>query len=92
MSEEQHQVKARVRGRVQGVWFRKHTQQTALRLGLDGWAVNCDDGSVEVVFQGTHEAVDQGCQWLWTGSPMSRVDQVEIVSFIGEVPAGFFTG
>lgn len=37
-----------VRGRVQGVWYRKHTREKALELGLRGWVMNQPDGSVLV--------------------------------------------
>src|SRR5690606_18973187 len=39
----------RIRGRVQGVFYRAETQATASRLGLAGWVRNREDGSVELV-------------------------------------------
>ena len=39
----------RVRGRVQGVFFRVSTRDVALPLGLSGHAINLQDGSVEQV-------------------------------------------
>ena len=47
-----------VRGRVQGVGFRWWTRARALELGLTGHARNTDDGRVEVVAQGSPEAID----------------------------------
>jgi len=47
-----------VRGRVQGVGFRWWTRVRALELGLAGHARNTADGRVEVVAQGSPEAVD----------------------------------
>lgn len=67
---------ARVSGRVQGVWFRKNTQQQAQKLGLLGWAMNMEDGSVQVHAQGESDQVDSLMEWLWKGSPLSRVDAV----------------
>ena len=46
-----------ITGRVQGVYYRAWTVQTALRLGLTGWVRNRSDGSVEAVFQGQPEAL-----------------------------------
>jgi acylphosphatase len=46
-----------VRGRVQGVGFRWWTRGRALELGLTGHARNAADGRVEVVAQGSPEAV-----------------------------------
>ena len=46
-----------VRGRVQGVGFRWWTRARALELGLAGHARNTDDGRVEVVAEGSPQAV-----------------------------------
>jgi acylphosphatase len=46
-----------VRGRVQGVGFRWWTRARALELGLAGSARNTDDGRVEVVAEGTPDAL-----------------------------------
>lgn len=72
--------KAIVKGRVQGVWYRKNTQQQALKLGLIGWAMNLQDGAVEVHAQGDLDAVEALMTWLWKGSPLSRVDEVSVES------------
>ncbi|BBQ84533.1 TPA: acylphosphatase [Kluyvera ascorbata] len=66
-----------VYGKVQGVGFRFFTQQEAQRLGLSGYALNLDDGSVEVVACGKSEQVEQLLAWLKAGGPRSaRVDKV----------------
>lgn len=50
-----------VRGRVQGVGFRWFTRAKALEIGgLSGFALNLDDGRVQVVAEGTRA----GCQGL----------------------------
>jgi acylphosphatase len=69
---------AQVTGRVQGVWFRKNTLQQAKKLGVLGWAMNMEDGSVLVHAQGDSEQVDSLMEWLWKGSPLSRVDAVVV--------------
>ncbi len=48
-----------VRGEVQGVGFRWWTRSQALELGLVGSARNLRDGRVEVVAQGSGEAIDR---------------------------------
>jgi acylphosphatase len=45
-----------LRGRVQGVGMRWWVRSRALELGLVGTATNLDDGRVEVVAEGSHEA------------------------------------
>jgi acylphosphatase len=52
-------VDFRVTGKVQGVWFRKHTKLEADRLGLVGHVRNMPDGSVEGFVQGPHAALEQ---------------------------------
>ncbi len=66
-----------VKGRVQGVWFRAHTRDKALELGLTGWVRNLPDGSVETEFQGPAEQTARMREWLWIGSPHSMVTDVK---------------
>jgi acylphosphatase len=71
-------VRARViiEGRVQGVFFRYHTQDMALQLGLKGWVKNRRDGRVEAVFEGNKDKVDQVIQWCHRGPSEARVTKV----------------
>jgi acylphosphatase len=48
-----------VHGRVQGVGFRYFVQRAAAPLGLVGTVRNLRDGTVEIVAEGTREALDQ---------------------------------
>ncbi len=66
-----------VSGRVQGVAFRAYTRQQALLLGLRGRAVNLRDGRVEVLAAGDIDAIDRLGDWLWQGSPLARVEDVQ---------------
>jgi acylphosphatase len=47
----------RAHGRVQGVFFRDSVRREAERRGVAGWARNCADGTVEVVFEGPPDDV-----------------------------------
>ena len=69
-------VTAWVRGRVQGVGFRWWTRSRALELGLAGWAVNLDDGRVEVVAEGPRDACEALVAALSAGGTPGRVDLV----------------
>jgi acylphosphatase len=71
-------ARLRVRGRVQGVWFRGFTREQALRLGLVGFARNLPDGSVEVVAQGREDAVRQLLEACREGPASARVDDVTL--------------
>jgi len=71
-----------VRGQVQGVGFRWWTRARALELGLVGHARNTTDGRVEVVAQGSEEAVAR-LETLLRESPSrhrrpGRVDSVVV--------------
>jgi acylphosphatase len=72
-------VRARVmiEGRVQGVFFRHHTQEVAFRLDLKGWVKNRRDGSVEALFEGDKKKVDQIIQWCHRGPSEARVMNVQ---------------
>ena len=67
MSVEVVQRHLRIRGRVQGVWYRASTAREAGRLGLVGRVRNQADGSVEAVAQGPSEAVEQLVAWCHEG-------------------------
>lgn len=49
------QFQFQVYGKVQGVWFRKYTQQEAMRLGIKGWVKNTSYGTVLGEAQGSVE-------------------------------------
>ena len=84
--------KFRVEGRVQGVWFRESTRQQADRLGIRGRAINCSDGSVEVLACGTPEVLDELAEWLRHGPPMAQVRSVVASACEHECLDGFTTG
>jgi acylphosphatase len=72
-------MRVRVRGRVQGVFFRAETRARAESLGLAGWVRNASDGSVEAVFEGESERVDSMVEWCRRGPGGAIVDDVEAV-------------
>ncbi len=67
-----------VRGRVQGVWFRKYTQESALNYGLTGFVKNAADGSVFIEAEGEAKKLDLFVVWLNHGSPLSEVSGVDV--------------
>lgn len=81
-----------VHGRVQGVWFRESTRREAERLGISGHAVNCPDGTVEVLAKGPREALGILEAWLHRGPPMAQVSRVEAADSDRAVATGFRTG
>lgn len=79
MSDDYECRHYRITGRVQGVFFRDSTRQVAQSLKLTGYASNVADGSVEVLACGSAEAVARLGEWLHSGPPSARVDDVESV-------------
>lgn len=77
-STDQVAMRATVRGRVQGVFFRDATVETARRLGVLGWVRNADDGTVLVHAEGPEEAVDELLGFLRQGPPAAAVENVEV--------------
>ena len=82
-------VKARIRGRVQGVFFRSETSDRARSLGVGGWVSNEPDGSVEVVFQGEREKLESLLDWCRRGPRGASVEDVEVT---WEEPQGGLSG
>ncbi|HXV01383.1 MAG TPA: acylphosphatase [Caulobacteraceae bacterium] len=74
-------VLALIRGRVQGVGFRWWARGEALRLGLDGWVRNRQDGSVEVLAAGGPDGVNRFldlCAQGPAGAAVTFVERSEI--------------
>ena len=67
----------RVTGIVQGVWFRKYTKEAAIGFGLTGRVSNESDGSVFVIAEGKEVDLELFVQWLYKGSPLSKVEDVQ---------------
>jgi acylphosphatase len=83
-------VHLRVRGRVQGVWYRGAMQAEARSHGVRGWVRNVADGSVEAVIEGAPRAVRAVAEWCRTGPSGARVtDVVERIEPAGEPLADF---
>lgn len=68
-----------VSGLVQGVWYRESCRQQAELLGLGGWVRNLADGRVEVVAEGSPEAVAALARWAGAGPPRAEVVDVEAI-------------
>ncbi len=67
-----------VSGKVQGVYFRATTRDTAREHGVDGWVQNLADGRVEAVFEGPESDVEAMVEFCHEGSPAARVDDVDV--------------
>ena len=78
----------KVIGTVQGVWFRKYTKEAADQRSILGFVRNESDGSVLIEAQGHIKILEDFIDWLYQGSPLSRVIEVQYK----EVEPGSFEG
>ncbi len=69
-------VRARITGRVQGVYFRAWTEEEATRRGLAGWVQNMPDGSVLAQFVGPAAVVGEMLTACQQGPRDARVERV----------------
>ncbi len=79
----------RIRGKVQGVWYRSWAVEEAIRRGLRGWVRNRRDGSVEVLLAGEPAAIDEMIAACRRGPPRARVDSISSEPTAEEPPAEF---
>ena len=78
-----------VSGRVQGVYYRANTRDTAQERGVEGWVRNLDDVRVEAVFEGDRVAVESMVEWCHEGSPQANVEEVSVEYGEPEGASGF---
>lgn len=67
-----------VQGRVQGVFFRDHTQKWASSLGVCGWVKNLANGQVEILVEGEKDRIEGLIGLVRKGPPLSRVESLDI--------------
>jgi acylphosphatase len=65
-----------ITGRVQGVGYRAWVEHRARAHDLEGWVRNRHDGSVEALFAGPADAVDDMVAVCRRGPSSARVDHV----------------
>ncbi|KAI0366714.1 acylphosphatase isozyme Ch1 [Pilatotrama ljubarskyi] len=76
-------VDFRVKGKVQGVFFRAFARDNAQQLGVVGWVKNDPGGDVIGTAQGKEEALEKFKEALRRGPPHAQVTDVE---FTNEAP------
>jgi acylphosphatase len=64
-------------GRVQGVGFRAFVAQRAYVNGVEGWARNRRDGTVEAVFAAPSDVIGTQIEECRGGPPGARVDTLQ---------------
>lgn len=81
--------KIKVKGKVQGVFYRSSTQAKAKELGLSGWVQNEDDGSVLIEAEGEEQKLQKLVEWCRQGPGAAIVNEVEFEEIVPRGVNGF---
>jgi len=71
-------VKIKIKGTVQGVFFRQSTVEKARELDITGWVRNCEDGSVEIEAEGDENLLRVFVQWCHRGPRNAVVKDADV--------------
>ena len=71
------ELHAIVHGKVQGVWYRAWTRDTAREMGVTGWVRNMSTGEVETMALAEKDVLDTFIERLHDGPPLARVTRIE---------------
>lgn len=71
-------IRIKIEGRVQGVFFRGSTKKTADKLNLKGFVKNKYDGSVLIEVQGKEDKLNEFIKFCKTGPVHAYVENIEI--------------
>lgn len=67
-----------IKGKVQGVFYRKSTAEQAQQLGVTGFVRNLDNGDVEVIAEGSQAQLQSLRAWCRHGPKSARVDDINL--------------
>ena len=76
-SNEDECIEVYISGKVQGVFFRQFTQDTARLIGVKGYVQNLPDGRVKTVAKGDHDSIQAFLSKLREGPSMASVTNIE---------------
>ncbi|MCH8004581.1 MAG: acylphosphatase [Nanoarchaeota archaeon] len=71
-------VNIKVHGYVQGIFFRSNTKKIAESLGLNGYAKNMPDGTVEVVAEGPEDKLKELIEFCKKGPEAAEVSKIDV--------------
>lgn len=76
MDEEVLELKAVVKGLVQGVFFRRTVKEHASDLSLSGYAKNLPNGNVEICLQGKKSSLEAFLKRVQQNPGNGRIDDL----------------
>ncbi|WP_106793376.1 acylphosphatase [Aquimarina sp. Aq78] len=65
-----------IKRKVQGVWYRKNTQEKAKTLKIKGHVKNLPNGNVYIEAEGDKNQLSQLLEWCAIGPEFAKVDTV----------------
>lgn len=65
-----------IKGKVQGVFYRKSARNKARELGINGWVKNERNGDVIILAQGLKQQMDDFINWCKKGPDGAEVEKV----------------
>ncbi len=78
MPEKTLEIRAVVKGWVQGVGFRFYAERCAEKLSVHGWVRNLSNGDVETLAQGSKDQLENYIAKLWEGPRSAQITDVEV--------------
>jgi acylphosphatase len=78
-----------IKGKVQGVFYRQSAKKEAVKLGINGWVKNNEDGTVEAVATGSEEQIQRFIKWCRQGPTLAHVSEVVVTKIPEEAFNGF---
>ncbi len=73
------QVRVTISGLVQGVGFRHSLLRQARKRDISGWVRNMTNGTVEALFQGEMDSIDDLIEWCRIGPVFAEVSEVHVI-------------
>jgi len=67
-----------IHGKVHGVFYRDNTQKKGKELGLKGFVKNLEDGTVEVIAEGSEDKLNELIEFCKNNPGHSNVDKVDV--------------
>lgn len=73
-----------IKGKVQGVFYRKSAKEMAEKMDVTGWVRNTENEDVEIVASGSADALKAYMEWCHTGPKRAEVTDVIITPVADE--------
>lgn len=68
----------KIYGKVQGVFYRIKTKETAKELNLFGFVKNNDDGTVSITAEGDEDNLIKLIDWCRKGTSFAKVNEINL--------------